>query len=334
MAYEQRIQDNNINLQNSINIIKTFPDKQETIDQNLLNTQKNLIYQIAMALQNKSEALAQEAVPVTGIIPDGWYVFYEDENGILQTYGMDEISLLGDESRDDGYIEITTRKNSIMALYSPQAMEMAEEALYYVDINNYSGAELLYYDYDPSTDPNNIGIAVFKIIEENFNLYTSAGSECCFVAGTKILTSLNGQVKNIEDIKENDQIVSYNILTGENYNAKVKKLIIKKDTTDIAEVFLANGIVLKMNAYHPIYTEKGWHSITNHNGYDTLIIGDKVKTFDNYEEIINIKRYKTNPIITYNIDVINIDENLDDDSNDTFYANGVVVHNSGSCEQW
>lgn len=332
MAYEQRIQDNNINLQNSINIIKTFPDKQETIDQNLLNTQKNLIYQIAMALQNKSEALAQEAVPVTGIIPDGWYVFYEDENGVLQTYGMDEISLLGDENRDDGYIEITARKNSVMALYSPRVMEMSEDPLYYVDINNYLGAELLYYGYGPSY-ANDVGIAAFKIIEEDFNLYTSASLDCCFVAGTKILTSLNGQVKNIEDIKENDQIVSYNILTGENYNAKVKKLIVKKDTTDIAEVFLANGAMLKMNAYHPLYTENGWHSITNYNGYDTLIIGDKVKTFNSYEEIIDIKRYKTNPIVTYNIDIINIDENIDDDLNDSFYANGVVAHNSATCEQ-
>ena len=151
---------------------------------------------------------------------------------------------------------------------------------------------------------------------------------CCFAAGTQILTSLDGKTKPIEQMKTGDSIVSYNIETNESYIAEVKGLIVKTDTTDIAEVTTDNGTILIMNAYHPIYTENGWHSITNHDGYDTLVVGDKVKTFEGWSEIIEINRYQSEPIVTYNLDVVNIGENPDDDSNDAYFANGVVVHNA------
>jgi hypothetical protein len=43
-----------------------------------------------------------------------------------------------------------------------------------------------------------------------------------------------------------------------------------------------------MNAYHPIYTLNGFHSLTNYNNYDTLVVGDMVKCIDGYHEIIDI----------------------------------------------
>jgi hypothetical protein len=35
---------------------------------------------------------------------------------------------------------------------------------------------------------------------------------------------------------------------------------------------------------------------------------------------------------TYNLDVIDYNENIDNDNNDTYIANGVVVHNASSCK--
>ena len=85
-----------------------------------------------------------------------------------------------------------------------------------------------------------------------------------------------------------------------------------------------------MNAYHPIYTANGFHSLTNYNDYNTLIIGDMVKCIDGYHEIIDIvETHLQEPIITYNLAVKDIDENIDNDINDTFIANGCVVHNAG-----
>lgn len=164
-------------------------------------------------------------------------------------------------------------------------------------------------------------------VNQDAHIYFEA---CCFVAGTKVLTSLNGETKNIEDLKENDTVVSYNTKTREFYLATVKKLIINKNTTDIAEVSFDNGEKLIMNAYHPIYTETGFHSITRYKGYEELVVGDICRTKDGWTIITDIKRYDSEPIITYNLDVIDNNEILDNEENDTFVANGIIVHNA-SC---
>jgi hypothetical protein len=159
-------------------------------------------------------------------------------------------------------------------------------------------------------------------------LEIAATSACCFVAGTQVLVSMDGQTKNIEDMVDGDDVVSYNVLTGENYIAKVNKLIVKTDTIDIADVHFDNGSMLTMNAYHPIYTEAGFHSLTNHDGYDTLVVGDNCKTVNGWSKITEINRYVSEPIITYNLSVIDIGEDPDNEINDTFFANGIVVHNA------
>ena len=84
-----------------------------------------------------------------------------------------------------------------------------------------------------------------------------------------------------------------------------------------------------MNEYHPILTKDGFHSITCYKGYDPLYIGDMVVTTQGLKEIINIERtWLKEPLITYNLDVIDINENNDIDINDTYVANGMVVHNA------
>lgn len=179
--------------------------------------------------------------------------------------------------------------------------------------------------------PGNATITSGGTIVESTDTYTviqAIASTCCFVAGTQVLTSLNGDSVAIETIKEGDTVVSYNTKTGENYLAKVNRFIVKENTIDIAEVYFNNGATLKMNAYHPIYTIGGFHSLTNHNGYNTLLVGDMAKTVDGWSEIIEIKRYVSEPITTYTLDTVDIGENIDDDTNDSFYANGIVVHNA------
>lgn len=166
-----------------------------------------------------------------------------------------------------------------------------------------------------------------NIIPNHIYDVTYIFNTCCFIAGTQVLTDLNGHSKPIEDFTIGDEVVSYNVETGENYITKVNRTIIHENTTDIAEVTFDNGATVTMNAYHPLYTDKGWHSITNYNNYDTLIIGDNIKTIDGWTKILNIKRYTSEPIITYNIDVIDINEIHDINYNDNYYANGIVAHN-------
>lgn len=156
---------------------------------------------------------------------------------------------------------------------------------------------------------------------------------CCFVKGTQITTSLNGDTKSIETLKEGDLVVSYNIKTKENYYTKIKKLITNPHSISMAKVYLNNGVILDMTDYHPLYTIEGFKSITDKK-YPELKVGDILPTFNNKESIItNIELYKNEKsITTYTLNVINLDENIDDDTTDNYYANGIIAHNSAGCE--
>jgi hypothetical protein len=154
---------------------------------------------------------------------------------------------------------------------------------------------------------------------------------CCFFPGTQILLS-NGTTKNIELMSTGDKVISFDILTQSYYEAEVKSLIVNRDTTDIAIVIFEDDKQLQMNAYHPLLTPDGFHSLTNHEGYETLVMGDLVKDIElEWNKISLIERFTLeSPMTTYNLDIKNIDEMTDDDTNDTFIANGLVVHNA-SC---
>lgn len=170
------------------------------------------------------------------------------------------------------------------------------------------------------------------IIEENavYSAIIPAPSTCCFDAGTQILTSLDGSTTNIENLKPGDAVVSYNIDTNQNYIAQVHKLITHENTIDLAEIVTEDGRRVLMNAYHPLYTTSGWKSLTNYNNYETLQVTDCLKTLDGWAAIKTINRYISEPITTYNIDVIDIDEIPDNEIHDNFYANGILAHN-GFC---
>ena len=152
---------------------------------------------------------------------------------------------------------------------------------------------------------------------------------CCFESGTQVQYTLDGKTKNIEDFKKGDKIISYNINKKEFYEAICNGLIVNKNTIHIAKVILEDETYVVMNEYHPILTKDGFHSITCYKGYDPLYIGDMVVTTQGLKEIINIERtWLKEPLITYNLDVIDINENNDIDINDTYIANGMVVHNA------
>lgn len=154
---------------------------------------------------------------------------------------------------------------------------------------------------------------------------------CCFVAGTQILMADN-TTKSIEDVIAGEEVFSYDINTDSQYVTTVVSKVINPKSISMAEVVLDNGAKLVMTDYHPLYTLDGWKSITNYLGYDTLQVGDIVKTIDGQSEIIGITQYQNlQPILTYTLDVATTEELLngrDNNTHDNFYANGVVAHNA------
>ena len=152
--------------------------------------------------------------------------------------------------------------------------------------------------------------------------------DCCFIAGTQI-TLADSTTIPIEALTKDMLVLSYNINAKNFYTTKVKSITVNHHSLYMARVILENGIEVTMTDYHPLLTTNGWHSLTNHNGYELLTTNDYVITLDGPSKIENIILYTNNHFIdTYTIDAINLDENEDDDTNDNFIANGIVVHNT------
>ena len=169
------------------------------------------------------------------------------------------------------------------------------------------------------------------------------GSEECFVAGTKVKMS-NGLEKNIEDIQIGEQVLSYNIHTKKLESKKVTKLFTQvHDLVDgdiTAKTKFNNGVETHNTIANPFWSkDKGfvaadaercntlhsWVKQTN-KGKDTeqLKVGDTLYHYNGKElqevMVTEIEHIVEPYIRTYDITV---------EDNHTFFANGILTHNSG-----
>lgn len=144
---------------------------------------------------------------------------------------------------------------------------------------------------------------------------------CCFVAGTPVLMA-DGSFKDIETVVVGDEVLTFNEETLSYEKGVVVRTITKKNTRDMARLNLSDGTSIVMNAYHPICTNNGWKSLTQHKGMPLLEVGDlALSTNGTYIEILSIERWiEEPPITTYNLDIEN---------NDNFFAGetAIAVHN-------
>lgn len=146
---------------------------------------------------------------------------------------------------------------------------------------------------------------------------------CCFEKGSQVLISLDGTTKNIEDIKENDQIVIYNEDSKQFELSKVVNTMRNPTVTNQAQVILDNNISVIMNAYHPLLTTKGYHSITQYNGLPALTENDVLITTNGLIKIKEIIETTIEPTIMYNLKV--------ESNYHNFIVNSIVVHNASGC---
>lgn len=186
----------------------------------------------------------------------------------------------------------------------------------------YANGDSVYWDYYET--PMEIG-HIYDVIESKNYI----GQECCFIAGTQITTSLDGQTKNIEDLKPGDMVVSYDVDSNSNYLTRIKSIQTNPASIGMAKIDFSNGASLEMTDYHPLYTDKGWASLTD-TKYLPLKIGDKIKSINDWVLITDVKLYcLEKPITTYTLDVRDENEVLfDNEINDNYYANGIVAHNA------
>lgn len=143
---------------------------------------------------------------------------------------------------------------------------------------------------------------------------------CCFIKGSQVRITLDGVTKNIEDLKAGEQIVVYNEDEKKFELSTVSDTPRNNNVTDKAIIVLENGITIEMNAYHPLLTTKGYHSLTEHEGLPLLTDKDILVTINGEIKIKQIVRETIEPITMYNLSVNGEHHN--------YVVNSVVAHNA------
>lgn len=143
---------------------------------------------------------------------------------------------------------------------------------------------------------------------------------CCFIKGSQVRITLDGVTKNIEDLKAGEQIVVYNEDEKKFELSTVSDTPRNNNVTDKATIVLENCITIEMNAYHPLLTTKGYHSLTEHEGLPLLTDKDILVTINGEIKIKQIVRETIEPITMYNLSVNGEHHN--------YVVNSVVAHNA------
>lgn len=143
---------------------------------------------------------------------------------------------------------------------------------------------------------------------------------CCFIKGSQVRITLDGTAKNIEDLKAGEQIVVYNEDEKKFELSTVSDIPRNNNVTDKATIVLENGITIEMNAYHPLLTIEGYHSLTGHEGLPLLTDKDILVTINGEIGIKQIVRETIEPITMYNLSVNGEHHN--------YVVNSVVAHNA------
>lgn len=137
----------------------------------------------------------------------------------------------------------------------------------------------------------------------------------CFKKNTKVLTN-KGYI-NIQDIKVNDLVVSYNIDSNKNEYSKVIKTFEHKDTKDYLYKITSKSIVIEATSKHPICID---------NGKMEYIEAEKIKISDKLVDLDGNKHLVDK--IEFN-EIVDTFYNLEVKDNHNYYVteNNILVHN-------
>lgn len=135
----------------------------------------------------------------------------------------------------------------------------------------------------------------------NMSDFSDAFHITCFVAGTAVLMADNS-FKVIEEIQVGEKVKSFNFKNNAYCVGEVTK-VATGYTNKLAMVTFDNYEYVVMSQGHPLFTRDGWHSITNKDGYSTLVVGDEVLCGEKYRKIIDIQLIDTEPIMVYSLGV-------------------------------
>lgn len=134
----------------------------------------------------------------------------------------------------------------------------------------------------------------------------------CFIAGTKINTA-EDRVEVIENLKQDDTVLTYNSETGELEDGIVGE-VRSHEVNSVIRLTLDNENIIVTTSEHPFYVVgKGWVEASKLESLDTCLKVNGEEATVSTVEILEEKH------TVYNL--INVA------SNHNFFANGILVHN-------
>jgi len=163
-----------------------------------------------------------------------------------------------------------------------------------------------YYSYQLDFEE----VDTYILHESGLNIKVVAHN-ACFPAGTRI-TLESGDVKNIEDIKEGDTLVSFDTHNKKFTTGRVSKLN-KSVQSDLIHIMTDSDSTLKSTLGHRIYTTNGWRDAKDLREGDILIKGDGKET--------KITKVEQTPGDYEVYHIMNVG------SDHTYFANNILVHN-------
>ena len=269
------------------------------------------------------------------IFPEGSYmttseVVFKDEKQ-LKYGGMIEI-VVDSESKFVGpnkQFLIYDSSTNISKYKFYRDMRSGIDFLYDINGNLIGIDEVNFY---VTTDTN---LRMIELDVEDADTYIISGStpfngvishnSPCFVAGTKITLEDNTQ-KNIENVEIGDVVLSYNFNSNTVEKQKVRGVGARKIDTTVKYTF-EDDEILESTLDHPMYSRQiGWVSqnplfTSNVYGLNTKKseVGVKILKDDNTESSIKSIEIILEPVIVYNVKVV--------ENNHNFFANNRLVHN-------
>jgi hypothetical protein len=126
----------------------------------------------------------------------------------------------------------------------------------------------------------------------------------------------DGDTKALVDVKIGDMVMTYNEATGATEVNEVTALG-SVELAGITQITLEDDAIIRMNRYHPMWTEEGWKSLTRYKNLPKLTIDDKlINTNGEYVAIQSIEEINIEEETYYTIKVAN---------NNNFYINGYLA---------
>lgn len=156
--------------------------------------------------------------------------------------------------------------------------------------------------------------------------YSRAGG--CFIDGTEV-TLASGDVKNIEDVKQGDEVLTLNEATGEQ-EGKVVYGVIAPVHKELVTYTLEDGTQVTSTFDHPYYVDGlGIKSFNPQKTNSVYTLNSEAEKIDVGDVLLKSDGSKSAIV---SIDVDEKDENVQTttlvvEDNHNFYANGVLVHN-------